>query len=219
MSTLTYTNRQVGAAVRRDQGRDHRHRDRLHARKLRRSRQSCRLQAAKAAQLAGKPADPTLFGPNAPKVKGGFDFVGDAYDPTSPNPANHVPHPGPNPLDCNRHGSHVSGPAVGFGVTSAGATYTGPCDSTTHNTSFTIGPGVAPRADLYTLRVFGCTGPTQVVVEAIDWAVAHDMQVINMSLGSSYGTADDPSAEASRNAAEGASSSSPRPATAATALR
>ena len=30
-----------------------------------------------------EPADPTLFGSNAPKVKGGTDLVGDNYDPTS----------------------------------------------------------------------------------------------------------------------------------------
>ena len=44
------------------------------------------------------PADPALFGPLAPKVKGGIDLVGDDYnanDPTS------IPHPDPNPLDCN----------------------------------------------------------------------------------------------------------------------
>ena len=34
--------------------------------------------AARATDTA--PADPTLFGPDAPKVKGGYDFVGDAYN-------------------------------------------------------------------------------------------------------------------------------------------
>ena len=34
--------------------------------------------AAHAAETA--PADPALFGPNAPKVKGGIDLVGDDYD-------------------------------------------------------------------------------------------------------------------------------------------
>src|SRR6266516_4119849 len=31
-----------------------------------------------------KPADPALFGPNAPKVKGGTDLVGDNYDASDP---------------------------------------------------------------------------------------------------------------------------------------
>ena len=144
-----------------------------------------------------QPADPTLFGPNAPKVKGGTDLVGDAYnadDPTS------VPVPDPNPLDCAGHGSHTSGTATGFGVTSAGATFKGSYDANTPNESFIIGPGVAPLADLYAVRVFGCTGSTNVVVDAIDWAIAHDMQVISMSLGSNFGTEDDADAEASENA-------------------
>ena len=33
-----------------------------------------------------------------------------------------------------------------------------------------IGPGVAPEADLYALRVFGCAGSTNLTVQAIDWA-------------------------------------------------
>lgn len=38
--------------------------------------------------------NPTLVGPGAPKVKGGFDFVGDAYNANVPGS---VPHPDANP--------------------------------------------------------------------------------------------------------------------------
>jgi minor extracellular serine protease Vpr len=152
-----------------------------------------------AAATSTAPADPTLFGPNAPKVKGGTDLVGDAYnadDPTS------VPMPDPNPLDCNGHGSHVSGTAAGFGVTNDGATYQGPYDEAAYAAGFGIGPGVAPLADLYMVRVFGCTGSSNVVSEAIDWAVHNDMDVISMSLGGAYGSRTNSDAIASDNAAK-----------------
>jgi minor extracellular serine protease Vpr len=146
------------------------------------------------------PANPALFGPGAPRVKGGTDLVGDDYDA---DVSTSVPKPDPNPLDCNLdvgHGSHVAGTAAGNGVLANGTTYNGPYDSTTYSNSFRIGPGVAPKADLYAIRVFGCFGTTDVVVEALDWAVDHDMDVVNMSLGSSYGTADSADAVASNNA-------------------
>jgi minor extracellular serine protease Vpr len=153
--------------------------------------------AAFAAAAAGsaQPADPTLFGPKAPKVKGGIDLVGDAYDGFT------TPQPDLNPLDCEGHGSHTSGTAAGFGVGADGKTYNGPYDSAAYAQGFQIGPGVAPKADLYAVRVFGCTGSTDLVVDAIDWAVANDMDVISMSLGADFGTADDADALAVTNAA------------------
>ncbi len=156
--------------------------------------------AAHAASVSA--ADPALFGPNAPKVKGGYDFVGDNYDPGSPDPAKNTPMPDPNPLDCQGHGSHTSGTAAGFGVANNGTTYQGPYDSAAYQQGFLIGPGVAPKADLYALRVFGCAGSTNVVTEAIDWAVANNMDVISMSLGADYGGARTADSIASDNAAK-----------------
>ncbi|MBA3380580.1 MAG: S8 family serine peptidase [Actinobacteria bacterium] len=148
------------------------------------------------------PANPALFGPNAPKVKGGIDLVGDDYN-ASGSGADLIPQPDPNPLDCNGHGSHVSGTAAGFGVLANGATFGGPYDTTTHTPNrFRVGPGVAPRADLYAVRVFGCAGSTNETVDAIEWSVDNGMEVINMSLGSPFGQSDDPSAVAADNAAQ-----------------
>ncbi len=146
-----------------------------------------------------EPANPAWFGPDAPKVKGGHDFAGDDYNASDPE--NDDPQPDPNPLDCHGHGSHVAGTAAGFGVNADGTTYTGPYDETTHDNEFRVGPGVAPEADLYALRVFGCGGSTNLTVDAIEWAVENDIDVINMSLGATFGRPDDPSAEASNNAA------------------
>ena len=136
------------------------------------------------------------------KVVGGMDFAGDAYT------GSNVPVPDPDPLDCNGHGSHVSGTATGLGVNADGTTFLGPWDGSVPFSSFTIGPGVAPRAQLYALKVFGCTGSTGLTVQAINWAVdpngdgdpSDHVDVINMSLGSNFGTANDASAAASTNA-------------------
>jgi hypothetical protein len=72
-----------------------------------------------------------------------------------------------------------------------------------------IGPGVAPKAQLFALRVFGCEGSTDVVDVALEYSVdpngdgnfSDRLDVVNMSLGSPYGTAFDSSAVASDNAA------------------
>jgi subtilisin family serine protease len=158
-----------------------------------------------------------FFGPNAPKVKGGYDFAGDAYDAESDVPAERVPQPDPDPMDCLDpnaetvgHGTHVAGTAAGFGVTSGGARFTGPYSTTLDFSAFRVGPGVAPEADLYALRVFGCSGSTNLTIDAIEWAVdpnkdgnfADRLDVINLSLGSDFGRGGDPDAIAADNAVQ-----------------
>ncbi len=146
--------------------------------------------------------DPSLVGPKAPKIKGGIDLAGDGYAPdaNNPNAPGNTPHPDANPLDCNGHGSHTAGTLAGFGITPDGKTYTGPYNAAAYTAGFLVGPGVAPKADLYAVKVFGCTGDTNLVVDAIDWAIDNGMNVISMSLGSDFGTAQDADEIAVRNA-------------------
>jgi subtilisin family serine protease len=163
----------------------------INSRRLRWSRQFTRTRPHWRPIL---PADPALIGSSAPRIKGGVDLVGDDYN-ADPGSSSYqpVPHPDSNPLDCNGHGTHVAGTAAGSGVLATGATYTGAYNANTvSGNSWIVGPGVAPKADIYSIRVFGCAGSTDVVVDAIEWAMDHDMDVINMSLGSAYGGADDP---------------------------
>jgi subtilisin family serine protease len=132
------------------------------------------------------------------KVVGGWDFVGDDYNPLDPERS--TPQPDPDPLDCNGHGSHVAGIAAGTGVRLDRTAYTGPYDKDIVNKGFLIGPGVAPEAQLYALKVFGCGSVTDAEIDAIDWAVKNDLDIVNLSLGAAFGRADDPSSVAANNA-------------------
>jgi MYXO-CTERM domain-containing protein len=137
------------------------------------------------------------------KVVGGTDFVGDEYD-ASQNGS--FPQPDEDPLDClglqgmsiaGGHGTHVASIAAGLGVLSSGQPFYGPYDQSVSPTQFRVGPGVAPLASLYALKVFGCDGSTALTNAALEWAADPDddgdfsdrLDVLNLSLGGSYGLA------------------------------
>ncbi len=139
------------------------------------------------------------------KVPGGFDFAGDAYTGSN-NPV-----PDANPFDDSviGHGTSCASLIGGLGVTASGATFVGLYNNSTDIASLKISPGLAPKAFLYPLRVFGVTGSTNLVTQAIDWAIdpngdgniADHLDVISMSLGANGGYADDPDDIAATNAA------------------
>lgn len=144
------------------------------------------------------------------KIPNGTDLVGDSYnaDPTSPA-FQPIPHPDNNPLDCNGHGTATASLIGGFGVTNAGFTYSGNYDGSNPSiAALSLPPGFAPAAKIIPVRVFGCAGSTNVVTQAIEWAMtqgtgnpANRVDVINMSLGANEGFADDPDDVAASNAA------------------
>lgn len=153
--------------------------------------------------------DPLVIGdvpfPNA-KVVGGYDFVGDAYDPA--HEETRTPIPDPDPADQIGHGTHVAGIAAGLGVLNNGRPYAGPYDRDTPFQTLLIGPGAAPEAEIYALKCFGATGDSEIVAPAIEWSVDPDgdgdfsdrLDVINLSIGEEFGRGDGPLARAAENA-------------------
>lgn len=141
------------------------------------------------------------------KVVGGFDFVGDDFD-SRQNP---VISPDPDPMDCNGHGSHVAGIVAGFGAQLGGGRFPGPYDSDVPLEDLLIGPGVAPEALLYALKVFGCGLGTNSapLLEALEFALdpngdgdlSDHLDAINLSLGSNLGHVDGAVARAAENVA------------------
>ncbi len=146
--------------------------------------------------------DPTLIEPGTfptAKVVGGTDFVGEDYD-ASGITGSTTPVPDPDPLDDTdeHHGTHVAGIAAGFGVTTNHLTFQRGYSSPYNSSQFLIGPGVAPEASLYALKIFGKSGSTGAVPDALDWAAdpnqdgrtADHLDVVNLSLGSEFGVED-----------------------------
>lgn len=156
--------------------------------------------------------DPTKLG-DAPfptaKVAGGWDFAGDSYDASSDTPFKRTPTPDPDPMDCAGHGTHVAGIVAGFGVTKEGTTFSGPFSLAAPLLDLAVAPGIAPEAQIYALKVFGCSGSTGLVAQALEWAAdpngdgnpADRLDIVNLSLGSDWGNNDDPDAVAANNAA------------------
>ena len=125
--------------------RRHRHRHRLHPRQLRRPGHRPPPTTRPHATSNQKPTYP-----DTTKVAGGYDFVGDRYnaDPSGRRVLRPGPVPDTNPLDCEGHGSHVSGTAAGLRrerrrrrPTTATTTPTRRFDT------MKIGPGMAPERD------------------------------------------------------------------------
>ncbi len=124
-----------------------------------------------------------FFGLSAPKVIGGFDFLGETW----PNPSTLVPDP--NPIaraGTGGHGTHVADIIAGT-------------------------TGVAPHAKIVALKVCSavstsCSGAA--ILQAADFVAqwnadpanaSRKIDVANLSLGAAYGTQQDPDALAMEN--------------------
>ena len=101
------------------------------------------------------------------RIVAGHDFVGDAFNADPASPA-YNPNPVPDdvPDDCGGHGTHVAGIVGANGLVK----------------------GVAPNVSFGAYRVFGCAGSTtsDIMLAAMERALADGMQVLNMSIGSSF---------------------------------
>ncbi|MGN8051073.1 S8 family serine peptidase [Curtobacterium sp. 22159] len=158
--------------------------------------------AAYDAALASTSApDPSWY--DSSKFLGGYDFAGPTYnaDPTSES-YDPTPAPDANPIDGKGgdHGTHVSGTIAGYGLDADKKTFDGDYTKLTTQQvqDMWVGPGTAPEAGLYALKVFGDGGgSTDLTGAALDWVgqaltEGKDINVLNLSLGSDYGAPDDP---------------------------
>lgn len=146
--------------------------------------------------------DPSWY--DGAKYVGGWDFAGSTYNGTQGTTSyNPVPDPDANPIDGRggNHGTHVAGTAVGYGVMPDGTTYRGDyaeLNSESVADTFSISPGSAPVAKMMALKIFGDNGgSTALTGAALEWmaeqiASGTQIDVVNMSLGTNYGSVDDP---------------------------
>ncbi|WP_439693693.1 S8 family serine peptidase [Curtobacterium sp. SP.BCo] len=159
-------------------------------------------EAAYQAALANTGA-PTAGSFDGEKFLGGYDFAGPTYN-ADPSSAAYDPTPQPdeNPIDGKGgdHGTHVSGTIAGYGLDADKKPFDGDYTKLTTQQvqDMWIGPGTAPEAGLYALKVFGDGGgSTDLTGAALDWVgqaltEGKDINVLNLSLGSDYGAPDDP---------------------------
>lgn len=150
---------------------------------------------------AFKAVNPSAVNPGFPttKVVGGIDLVGTTYSAGSFDFDQTVPKPDLNPIDEATHGTHVAGTIAGLGDNNV----------TSYN-------GMAPEASLYAIKVFGAKGSTSdmVVIAGLEFAadpngdgvLDDQLDVVNLSLGSSYGTPKLLYAEAIKNLVNGGTS-------------
>ena len=108
------------------------------------------------------------FGPGF-KVVAGSDLVGDAYT------GSETPVPDSDPMDCDGHGTHVSG-IIG---------------ANPNEFNFT---GVAPNATLGVWKVFGCDGQVgnDILIQAFNLAYEAGVDLISSSIGGPSGWTEDP---------------------------
>jgi len=113
----------------------------------------------------------SCFGPGC-RVITGHDFVGDRYDAAGSGGAL-IAHPDSDPDDCNGHGTHVAGIVGASGNFADGGAR-----------------GVAPGVTFGAYRVFGCEGSTDsdIMIAAMERALADGMNVVNMSIGAAFQT-------------------------------
>ena len=190
-------------------GRDHRrhrHRPGLHARRLRRARHRTRRTRRRTAPTA--PARSPRARSTPTKFLGGYDFAGPLYDADGEEPGSTTdrrPTPTrstPPPTATAGTAATSPGTAAGYGVHAPTATtFDGDYATLTDISDWQIGPGTAPEAGIYALKVFGDVGgSTGLVITALEWAadpngdgdLSDHLDIINMSLGSDSSPADDP---------------------------
>ena len=142
------------------------------------------------------------------KFLGGYDFAGTLYDAAGRLPGSTtVPQPDPNPIDGlytrdhAGHGTHVAGSAAGYGVTAEGETFRGDYGELEDISDWKVGPGAAPEAGIYALKVFGdYGGSTSLTINALEWAAdpngdldfSDRLDIVNLSLGGDAAPVDDP---------------------------
>ena len=169
---------------RRRERRHHRHRHRLHARRLRRSRHRGCMERRKATSTAA----PTLVTGRPARRR---SRVASTSSATLTTPTFRALCRSRTRTRSTASVTALTPPARWrASVCSDGSTFAGPYNATTVSSNaghWNVGPGVAPQANLYAYRVFGCAARATSSTSASTRRSQDDVNVISMSLGSPLG--------------------------------